>query len=89
VDKIRDVIGPGGKMIPGIIGTDRRENRRRDDGRVIVSPPTATGPESDLDYSGADGHAELTKIYSARSANTGAFVEIMPARTACCTFQRS
>ena len=58
VDKIRDVIGPGGKMIRSIIERTGVKIDVEDDGRVnVASADGESAAEGDLDHPGADGHA--------------------------------
>jgi polyribonucleotide nucleotidyltransferase len=82
VDKIRDVIGPGGKMIRSIIERTGVKIDVEDDGRVNVA--SADG-ESALKAIGIiqelTATPELNKTYMGkvqRITDFGAFVEIMP-----------
>ena len=58
VDKIRDVIGPGGKMIRSIIERTGVKIDVEDDGRVnVASADDDVRAEGDLDHPGTDGYA--------------------------------
>ena len=82
VDKIRDVIGPGGKMIRSIIERTGVKIDVEDDGRVnVASADEASAPEGHRHHPGAhrDARAQqdlLGKVQ--RITDFGAFVEIMP-----------
>ncbi len=81
-DRIRDVIGPGGKTIRGITEETGCQIDIEDDGRVVVASPNST----------AAGHAiamierltevpEIDKVYTGQVRRVepfGAFVEILP-----------
>jgi polyribonucleotide nucleotidyltransferase len=81
-DKIRDVIGPGGKMIRSIIEQTGVKIDVSDDGRVNIA--SADGPSankaiqiiSDLTATPEVGKTYLGKVV--RLADFGAFVEIFP-----------
>jgi polyribonucleotide nucleotidyltransferase len=82
VDKIRDVIGPGGKMIRSIIEKTGVKIDVEDDGHVNVASSdeaaanTAIGMIQELTAT-----AELNKTYLGkvqRITDFGAFIEIMP-----------
>lgn len=81
-DRIRDVIGPGGKVINEIIATHKVEIDIEDDGQVMV---TSANPES-LEKA-VDWIKQLTREVKAgetftgpvtRILDFGAFVEILP-----------
>jgi len=82
VDKIRDVIGPGGKMIRSIIERTGVKIDVEDDGRVNVA--SADGPAAQKAISiiqELTAAPELNKTYLGkiqRITDFGAFVEIMP-----------
>ena len=83
VDKIRDVIGPGGKMIRSIIERTGVKIDVEDDGRVnVASADEAVGAEGHLASSrSSPPRPELNKTYMGkvqRITDFGAFVEIMP-----------
>src|SRR3989449_1271849 len=81
-DKIRDVIGPGGKMIRSIIEQTGVKIDVSDDGRVNIA--SSDGPSankaiqliSDLTASAEIGKTYLGKVV--RLVDFGAFVEIFP-----------
>ena len=65
VDKIRDVIGPGGKMIRSIIERTGVKIDVEDDGRVnVASADETSAAEGDLDHPGADGDARAEQDLS-------------------------
>ena len=82
VDKIRDVIGPGGKMIRSIIDRTGVKIDVEDDGRVNVasndeqSAARALAIIQELTATPEVGKTYLGKVQ--RIADFGAFVEIMP-----------
>jgi polyribonucleotide nucleotidyltransferase len=81
-DKIRDVIGPGGKMIRSIIEQTGVKIDVSDDGRVNIA--SADGPSAQKAIkiiSELTATAEIGKTYTGkvvRIADFGAFVEIFP-----------
>jgi polyribonucleotide nucleotidyltransferase len=81
-DKIRDVIGPGGKMIRSITERTGCKVEIQDDGRVdIASTDEAAAQEAVRIIKELTAEAELGKIYVGkvvRVVNFGAFVEILP-----------
>ncbi|MEW6234304.1 MAG: polyribonucleotide nucleotidyltransferase [Candidatus Omnitrophota bacterium] len=82
VDKIRDVIGPGGKMIRKIISETGAKIDIDDDGRVVIaSMDEVAGNKAKewIDY--LTEEVEIGKIYKGkvtRIVNFGAFVEVLP-----------
>ncbi|MGB7190794.1 MAG: polyribonucleotide nucleotidyltransferase [Acidobacteriaceae bacterium] len=82
VDKIRDLIGPGGKVIRGIIEATQVKIDVDDTGRVNVASSDAVGLEkalamiNDLTAVPEVGKTYLGKVV--RIAEFGAFVEIFP-----------
>ena len=82
VDKIRDVIGPGGKMIRSIIEQTGVKIDVEDDGRVNMASADeaaaakAIGMIQELTATAEIGKTYLGKVQ--RIADFGAFVEIMP-----------
>ena len=93
VDKIRDVIGPGGKMIRSIIERTGVKIDVEDNGTVNVasadgeSAAKAIGIIQELTAT-----PELNKTYMGkvqRITDFGAFVEIMPGTDGSCTCRRS
>jgi polyribonucleotide nucleotidyltransferase len=82
VDKIRDVIGPGGKMIRSIIERTGVKIDVEDDGRVnVASADEAAAAKAIGMIQELTATAELNKTYLGkvqRITDFGAFVEIMP-----------
>ena len=83
-DRIRDVIGPGGKMINKIIADTGVSIDIEDDGRVFVTSSDAVGMEKAVNWIKELTH-EVTagEIYDGkvtRLEDFGAFVEILPGR---------
>ena len=81
-DKIRDVIGPGGKTIRKIVEETGAQIDVEDDGRVFVSSANAAAREQALAMiRDLTDDLEIGKIYKGkvtRLMGFGAFVEIMP-----------
>ncbi len=82
VDKIRDVIGPGGKMIRSIIDRTGVKIDVEDDGRVnVASADESSAQKAVAIIQELTATPELNKIYMGkvqRITDFGAFVEIMP-----------
>jgi polyribonucleotide nucleotidyltransferase len=82
VDKIRDVIGPGGKTIRGIIDRTGVKIDVEDDGRVNVASADEASAQRALQIiQELTATPELNKTYLGkvmRITDFGAFVEIMP-----------
>jgi polyribonucleotide nucleotidyltransferase len=82
VDKIRDVIGPGGKMIRSIIERTGVKIDVEDDGRVnVASADEASAQKAIGIIQELTATPELNKTYVGkvqRITDFGAFVEIMP-----------
>jgi polyribonucleotide nucleotidyltransferase len=82
VDKIRDVIGPGGKMIRSIVERTGCKIDVEDDGRVsIASVDEAAARKAVAIIEELTATAELNKTYLGkvvRVVDFGAFVEILP-----------
>src|SRR5450755_1228803 len=82
VDKIRDLIGPGGKMIRGIIEQTGVKIDVEDSGKVNVSSSDQVAAAKALQMIGdITATAEVGKTYLGkvtRLADFGAFVEIIP-----------
>lgn len=81
-DKIRDVIGPGGKMINKIIAETGVSIDIEDDGRVAVTSNNSEGMEKALNWIKQLTH-EVTagEVYEgtvARLEDFGAFINILP-----------
>ena len=82
VDKIRDVIGPGGKTIRSIIDRTGVKIDVEDDGRVnVASADEASARKAITMIQELTATPELNKVYVGkvqRITDFGAFVEIMP-----------
>jgi polyribonucleotide nucleotidyltransferase len=82
VDKIRDVIGPGGKMIRSIIERTGVKIDVEDDGRVnVASADEASAAKAIAIIQELTATPELNRTYMGkvqRITDFGAFVEIMP-----------
>ena len=82
VDKIRDVIGPGGKMIRSIIERTGVKIDVEDDGRVNVASSDGESAQKAINIiQELTATPELNKSYMGkvqRITDFGAFVEIMP-----------
>ncbi len=84
VDKIRDVIGPGGKTINKIIAETGAEVDVEDDGRVFIAAPSGdAGRRAEewirrLTRDPQPGEVYVGKVV--RLMNFGAFVEILPGK---------
>jgi polyribonucleotide nucleotidyltransferase len=84
VDKIREVIGAGGKVINRIIDETGVEIDIEDDGRVFVASPNSAAAEKALQMiRGIVSDPEPGQIYDGqvtRLMNFGAFVEFLPGK---------
>jgi polyribonucleotide nucleotidyltransferase len=82
VDKIRDVIGPGGKVIRGIVEKTGAKIDVEDSGRINIASPNLEQAEAAKQIiEGITAVPELNKTYLGtvqRLADFGAFVEILP-----------
>src|SRR5262249_39477491 len=82
VDKIRDVIGPGGKMIRSVVERTGCKIDIEDDGRVsIASVDESAAKKAIAIIEELTATAELNKTYLGkvvRVVDFGAFVEILP-----------
>ncbi|NPV78989.1 MAG: polyribonucleotide nucleotidyltransferase [Firmicutes bacterium] len=83
-DKIRDVIGPGGKVIRKIIDETGVKIDVEDDGRIfIASQDVEAGMKAREMIQSLTADVEVGKIYTGtvtRIMNFGAFVEILPGK---------
>jgi polyribonucleotide nucleotidyltransferase len=81
-DKIRDLIGPGGKVIRGIVDQTGCKIDVSDDGTVLVASSDGDAMQRALDIiHGITASPEVGRVYSGtvrRIADFGAFVEILP-----------
>jgi polyribonucleotide nucleotidyltransferase len=82
VDKIRDVIGPGGKVIRGIVEKTGAKIDVEDSGRINIASANLEQAEAAKSIiEGITAVPELNKTYLGtvqRLADFGAFVEILP-----------
>ena len=82
VDKIRDVIGPGGKVIRGIVAETGAKIDVSDDGRIeIASVDEAAAQKALAIISGIVEVPQIGKIYRGKVVKImdfGAFVQILP-----------
>ncbi|MBI5503857.1 MAG: polyribonucleotide nucleotidyltransferase [Deltaproteobacteria bacterium] len=81
-DKIRDLIGPGGKVIRGIVEETGCKIDVSDDGTVLVASADGDAMRRALDIiQGITASPEVGRIYQGtvrRITDFGAFVEILP-----------
>jgi polyribonucleotide nucleotidyltransferase len=81
-DRIRDLIGPGGKTIRAIVDETGCKIDVEDDGTVLVASSDGVAMQKALDrIRGLTAEAEVGKIYRGtvrRVVDFGAFVEILP-----------
>jgi polyribonucleotide nucleotidyltransferase len=81
-DKIRDVIGPGGKVIRGIIEETGVKIDVEDDGTVLIASSDGAAMQRAVELvQGITAEAEVGKIYKGtvrKIVDFGAFVEILP-----------
>ncbi len=81
-DKIRDIIGPGGKMIRSITERTGCKIEVNDDGRVDIASTDGVAAEKAIQIiKEITAEAELNKTYMGRVVrvvNFGAFIEILP-----------
>jgi polyribonucleotide nucleotidyltransferase len=81
-DKIRDVIGPGGKVIRKIVEETGAQIDVEDDGTVFVSSTDQDGARRAIDWiKSLTDEVEVGKIYKGRVVRImpfGAFVEVLP-----------
>jgi polyribonucleotide nucleotidyltransferase len=81
-DKIRDVIGPGGKVIRSIIEETGVKIDVEDDGTVLVASTDGVSMQRAIDLiRGITAEAEVGKVYTGtvkKIVDFGAFVEILP-----------
>ncbi len=83
-DKIRDIIGPGGKMIKKIVEETGAKIDVDDSGKVFVAAVNSESARKAIDMiEGIVAVAEVGKVYTGkvtRLMNFGAFVEILPGK---------
>ena len=84
VDKIKDVIGPGGKVINKIIAETGVKIDIEDDGRIFIAAvDTVAGEKAKKMIEGIIVEVEVGRIYTGRVTRVekyGAFVEILPGK---------
>jgi len=81
-DKIRDVIGPGGKVIRSIIEETGVKIDVEDDGTVLIASSEGTAMQRAISLiEGITAEPEVGKIYKGivkKIVDFGVFVEILP-----------
>jgi polyribonucleotide nucleotidyltransferase len=81
-DKIRDIIGPGGKVIRKITEETGAQIDVEDDGRVFISAVDQEAGKKAIDWiKGLTDEVEVGKIYRGKVVRImpfGAFVEVLP-----------
>jgi len=81
-EKVRDVIGPGGKMIRHITLTTGTQINIDDDGKVLIASTEGEGTDKAVEMiKDIVREAEIGKFYSGRVVKImdfGAFVEVLP-----------
>jgi polyribonucleotide nucleotidyltransferase len=81
-DRIRDVIGPGGKVIRGIVEETGCKIDIEDDGTVLIASADSVAMEKAINaIQGITAEPEIGKIYKGKVRKVvdfGAFVEIFP-----------
>ena len=81
-DKIRDIIGPGGKVIRKIVEETGVNIDVEDDGRVFISSTNQEGARRAIDWiKGLTDEVEVGRIYRGKVVRImpfGAFVEVLP-----------
>ena len=81
-DKIRDIIGPGGKMIRKITEETGAQIDVEDDGRVFIAAVDQDGGQRAIDWiKGLTDEVEVGRIYKGKVVRMmpfGVFVEVLP-----------
>ena len=82
-DKIRDIIGPGGKVIRKIVEETGTQIDVEDDGRVFIASTDQDGARRAIDWiKSLTDQVEVGKIYKGKVVrimpSLGAFVEVLP-----------
>jgi polyribonucleotide nucleotidyltransferase len=81
-DKIRDIIGPGGKVIRKIVEETGVDIDVEDDGRVFIASTNQEGARRAIEWiRGLTDEVEVGKIYKGKVVRImpfGAFVEVLP-----------
>jgi len=83
-DKIREIIGPGGKMIRKITADSGAQIEVEDDGTVRIASSNEESTQRAINYiQGITEEPEVGRVYNAtvkRIMNFGAFCEILPGK---------
>ncbi|NQU08720.1 MAG: polyribonucleotide nucleotidyltransferase [Candidatus Abyssubacteria bacterium] len=83
-EKIRDVIGPGGRVIRAIVADTGADINVEDDGRVLIAAVDAEAGEKAYNtICGLVADVEVGKLYTGevkRVLKFGAFVEVLPGK---------
>jgi len=83
-DKIKDIIGPGGKVINKIVAETGAKIDIQDDGRVFISSPDSElGEKAKRMVEDIARDVEIGEVYTGvvrRIMNFGAFVQILPGK---------
>ncbi len=83
-DKIKDIIGPGGKVINKIVAETGAKIDIENDGRVFISSPDAeSGEKAKRMVEDIARDVEVGEVYTGivkRIMNFGAFVQILPGK---------
>jgi polyribonucleotide nucleotidyltransferase len=81
-DKIRDIIGPGGKMIRKIVEETGAQIDVEDDGRVFIAAVDQEGGQKAIDWiKSLTDEVEIGRIYKGKVVRMmpfGVFVEVLP-----------
>jgi polyribonucleotide nucleotidyltransferase len=81
-DKIRDVIGPGGKVIRKIVEDTGVQIDVEDDGKIFIASTDRAGSQAAIDFiRGLTDEVEVGRVYKGRVVRImpfGAFVEVLP-----------
>ncbi len=87
-DRIRDIIGPGGKMIRAIQDQSGAQVNVSDDGTVSIAAVDSIGAQKAMDLiEGLTAEAEIGVFYRGkvrRVVDFGAFIEILPGTDGLC-----
>ena len=88
VDRIRDIIGPGGKTIRAIQDQSGAEINVEDDGTVLIAAADGDSAQKAKDLiAGLTAEAEIGAIYRGRVRRVtdfGAFIEVLPGTDGLC-----
>ena len=88
VEKIREVIGSGGKVIQKIIADTNTQIDIEDDGRIFIAATDSASAQKAMKIiEGIVKEVEVGEIYTGkvtRIMNFGAFVEVLPNKEGLC-----